>query len=508
MNTLDNMITYQKDGEGDDNGDTGKIGEDIQNQEEKKDENNINLDKLYDINDILNNHDNNNYNLNDYNNINYNINTDKYINDLLNNNNNDEKQTDNNNNEYNFENNIDINYDENKDENNLENKDENNNENNIEKKDENNIENNYNYNDNNNIYGINTDNINDKKDNININKDINYNDNNLNDNNNINNNINDIHSNENQNLNDNIKNNYNLNSNENNQINIANENNIINSQLINSQDNENTKNIIINNNNSNINKDNKTQKIEEKDIIDELIERIRANKQLTEKQSYKETLNKLDEDLKLGLERLNQIHTNRKSFLDTQKELKNDKYSNYKQFNDVLSELNKTKNQIKNKIYYQDGNYIDYKNMKIIRPRIYFQSESKKQIKRYPNNRNNKFYLSSIDGKIIVNGERRNVPSSMNDDEFFRTSMNLCQNKSKNYETININRSFAKEPKMYSHDKNYRYKNDINMDFFRKYGITRNNKFNKDYFKEELEKINDLLFSKSRRGIYNNNKFY
>ena len=96
----------------------------------------------------------------------------------------------------------------------------------------------------------------------------------------------------------------------------------------------------------------------------------------------------------------------------------------------------------------------------------------------------------------------------MNDDEFFRTSMNLCPNKSKNYETININRSFVKEPKMYSLDKNNRHKNDINMDFFHKYGITRNNRFNKDYFKEELEKINDLLFSKSRRGLYNNNKFY
>ena len=261
--------------------------------------------------------------------------------------------------------------------------------------------------------------------------------------------------------------------------------------------------------NSNINKENKnqTQKVEEKDIIDELIENIRANKQLTDKQNYKETLNKLDEDLKLGLEKLNQISTNRKSFLDTQKELKNDKYSNYKKFNDVLSEISKTINQTKNKIYYQDGNYIDYKNLKIMRPRIYFQSETKKPTKNYSKIRNNKLYLSSIDGKVIVNGERRNIPSSLNnDDDFFRTSVNFYQNNNRNFDTINNNRSYVKESKVFSYEKNNKNKNEVNLDFLRNYSITRNNRFNKDYFKEELQKINDLLFTKSRHRF--NNKFY
>ena len=42
-----------------------------------------------------------------------------------------------------------------------------------------------------------------------------------------------------------------------------------------------------------------------------------------------------------------------------------------------------------------------------MKPRIYFQSEIKRPMRNYSKIRNNKLYLSSIDGKVIVNGERR-----------------------------------------------------------------------------------------------------
>ena len=45
--------------------------------------------------------------------------------------------------------------------------------------------------------------------------------------------------------------------------------------------------------------------------------------------------------------------------------------------------------------------------MKIMKPRIYFQSEKKKSLKKYIKNKKHWIYLSSIDGKIIVNGERK-----------------------------------------------------------------------------------------------------
>ena len=157
----------------------------------------------------------------------------------------------------------------------------------------------------------------------------------------------------------------------------------------------NNQNIKYNNiNQINNNKDIKQEnKVEEKDIIDELIEKIRANQNINNKKSYKETLNKLDQELSLGLEKLNEIDTNKKSFLDTQKELKNQNYSKNSKFNGLLSEINKTIKERNNK-YYANGTYIDYKNLKIINPRVYFQSERKRPVKRFTKNKNNGIYLS------------------------------------------------------------------------------------------------------------------
>ncbi len=110
----------------------------------------------------------------------------------------------------------------------------------------------------------------------------------------------------------------------------------------------------------------------------------------------------------MGLENLNNIKTgsNRKSILDTQNELERKSFERNKKYNEVISELTKQVKQPKSNItQYKPGSYFDYKNIQIIKPNYYFQTEGKnEQIFENPTKNQNKFYMSSIDGKIIVNG--------------------------------------------------------------------------------------------------------
>ena len=495
METLDNIITYQNDKEDEptesknEELNNNQSKEDVNNnqsQEDVKEDNNLNIDNLKELNDIINSNDNN-IDIND-------INTDyNYMNIDINNDskNNNEKSIDNN-----LENsNEKVN--EKSIENNIENINENNNEisnNNINSKSnsnkisinnsKNNISNNFNENeiDNNNIYDINDQKINDK-DNSNNDDNINLDNSNNKENNNNQYDIKNSYSNIKDNMNNNVNNNENI------------KTGIINSNIINNQNSiiskkDNNSNIDIN-----INKEKNQKKIIEKDIIDELIEKIKAHEKIViNRETYKDTLNKLDEELKLGLERINEIKTNKKSYFDIQKELNSEKFSKNKKFKDLLSEINKTIKEI-NYRHYKNGTYLDYKNIKIIKPKIYFNStrrrtSSKKLIK----NKNNEFYMSSIDGKLIVNGERKDVTDSTNfDDLFKKSSNNFHQIKDRNLDIIDG--FLTNRRQNYSIDK---MKKNINMNYTPEYRIRRVNRFNRDYFKEELKKINELLFDKSK----------
>ena len=106
----------------------------------------------------------------------------------------------------------------------------------------------------------------------------------------------------------------------------------------------------INNINNNNQQQEKEEKIEEKDIIDELLDKIRNNQDLgIPKEDPKKAFENLEQELKLGLEQLNQIKTgsNKKTILDTQNELVKKSFERNKKYNEVISEL--TKN-IKNRI--------------------------------------------------------------------------------------------------------------------------------------------------------------
>ena len=231
--------------------------------------------------------------------------------------------------------------------------------------------------------------------------------------------------------------------------------------------NEKENNIIPENNNDKNNMNNK-EKIKEKDIIDELIEKIRNNQDLgLPKEEPKKALEKLNEELKLGLEQLNQIKTNsnRKSILDTQNELEKKSFERNKKYNEVISELTKKIERPKNSAcQYKRGTYYNFKNMYIVKPSYYLQTERKRKIYEYPNKKENKYYLSSIDGKIIINGERKELGH-------------------------NFNKS---DKRHYSLDKNKNYENN---NYIQDFGFRKIDCYNKNYFIDELNKINKMLFS-------------
>ena len=543
MDTVLNMITYEdkpqepieiKNKNEELNNNNNKSDEEKEKKEEEDKEKEKDLNDIYKFNelddiinsnyknnDLLENNKESNENNIDYNNMNFDLN---------------------NNNDSNNINNI------NKDENKIENGIENEKENNVNNISDNKI--NISNNSQNNKEEENKD---IKIDEINyINEDINNNIKDSNKNDNLNNNINedikkninteikdnninkDINNNIKEDMNNNIKEDINNNINEdiNNNIkddNIYNINNINNNIYNNNNNNIKEHEININNENMNINKehiidnnkdnkvsnkDNKKENnIQEKDIIDELIEKIKSNEIISNKEANKEALNKLDEEIKLGLEKLKEIDTSNKLLLDSNDE----KISNNRKFKSLLYEINKSINETKNKTFYKMGTYIDYKNFKILKPREYFQTE-KKPIKRFIRYKKDGIYLSSIDGKVIVNGERKDVGNSINfnnnceDNNMLMKSWNNFsqiknwginnQNNNNCGFEYDLSKSYGGGRKSYSHRNKRR---EIDIGSIPQYRVRKINKYNKDYFKEELNKINNLLFSNNNYRI--NNKF-
>ena len=111
--------------------------------------------------------------------------------------------------------------------------------------------------------------------------------------------------------------------------------------------------------------------------------KIRKNEDLNISKDYKKkTFSELNEELKMGLENLNNIKTgsNRKSILDTQNELERKSFERNKKYNEVISELTKQVKRPKSNItQYKPGSYFDYKNIQIIKPNYYFQTERKNE---------------------------------------------------------------------------------------------------------------------------------
>ena len=148
----------------------------------------------------------------------------------------------------------------------------------------------------------------------------------------------------------------------------------------------------------------------------------------------------------------------------------NQKKKNFKiskKYYEVISELTKTitkPNDLNNK--YRKGTYYNYKNLFILNPSFYFQEEKKNKILEIPNKKEERFYMSNIDGKIIINGERKNIDNNNN---------YYCKS----------------ERRYYSVDK----KKNIGINSLQNFGIRKVNYYDKNYFMRELNRMNNFLFS-------------
>jgi len=222
------------------------------------------------------------------------------------------------------------------------------------------------------------------------------------------------------------------------------------------------------------------------DIIDELVEKIK-NKQSFNipREVLRKSLVNWDEELKLGLEQISKIPTkiSRNNSFYNSKELENQTFKKSKKYNDVISLLTKNMNmKINNGSNYNNGAYLYYKNIEILKPTIYFNN-SRRNNKVYQPIRKNKtnFYLSSIDGKAIIDGERKNP---VNNFEMFMQRMGNQKNKNIFFENDNLRLRRSFSTNFYKNDKR-----------FPDFGIRKINYYNKNYFMDEINRINNLLFS-------------
>jgi hypothetical protein len=179
-----------------------------------------------------------------------------------------------------------------------------------------------------------------------------------------------------------------------------------------------------------------------------------------------------------------------------------------KELANLLKEYNRDKNENdKIQINFYNNNQIN-----IVKPEVFFSNNNSrnKNINYYDKNYENKHYISVIDGKAIINGQRINVNSGL-----YTTAKNNFKDKKINFNEIKKNKIFDFNndkftEKRWSKDNNLDFKlnnfNNLNNEINFKINNSNDNKnrlskvsktsfLTKDYYNEELSKINDSLFN-------------
>jgi len=147
-----------------------------------------------------------------------------------------------------------------------------------------------------------------------------------------------------------------------------------------------------------------------------------------------------------------------------------------------MAELNKVNVNSKNRISrnMQEA-FFNLKNIKIVKPNIYFHSlrKNNKTIEINKRKNENKFYFSSIDGNVIINGERKNPDTLQILIKKLKNPRNrsMCIN-----DNLNLRRSNSVDLRTIGNKSVYPY-----------FGIRKINNYNKNYFMDELNKIDNLL---------------
>ena len=181
-----------------------------------------------------------------------------------------------------------------------------------------------------------------------------------------------------------------------------------------------------------------------------------------------------------------------------------------KELANLLKEYNQEKNQNdKMQITFDNNNQIN-----IVKPEVFFNNYNNSKIINNDYNEQNyqkKYYISAIDGKAIVNGQRIDVNSGFkNNQNNFINNFNLNDNKAffdfnnekfmekrKYYKNWGSNLDFQLNNLNFSNNNENNFKkadlgNDNKVEFKK---IPKYNFLSKDYYNEKLNKINDSLFN-------------
>jgi hypothetical protein len=264
--------------------------------------------------------------------------------------------------------------------------------------------------------------------------------------------------------------------------------------------NENISNNIIDN----------TQKNSESNYIKELMQRIK------DKKDYITNFDQLNEQLSLGLERINNIKTNNESVLDIKNQFIDSKFKHYPKYQDILFLINKkikNSDDFKSNYINKNNNSID-SNRKLDNIDSLINSISTKKSRRNtfiikdqkkskifdgilsspPSSKPSKIkvtkkpidklYVSCIDGRSICNGKRTQIN---------KNTYNL--GRKSNYSTVIQNTDFFEE-NIFNLFKDYN-KNKVSKRRSFKSGLNIPRKielFNKDFYQMELNSIESKLF--------------
>ena len=180
-----------------------------------------------------------------------------------------------------------------------------------------------------------------------------------------------------------------------------------------------------------------------------------------------------------------------------------------KELANLLKEYNQEKNQNdKIQINFDNNNQIN-----ILKPEVYFNIyNNSKNINNDYNEQNHKkkYYISAIDGKAIVNGQRLDVNSGFknqntfmnsnyndfnNNKSFFGFNCEKFMDKKKYFKNWGSNLDFQLNNLNFSNNENITKRelgNDNKIEFKKR---PKYNLFSRDYYNEELNKINDNLFN-------------
>ena len=287
-------------------------------------------------------------------------------------------------------------------------------------------------------------------------------------------------------------------------MNLNGKNNLTNNNMftIGQLNNENINNNIIDN----------TQKNSESNYIKDLMQRIK------DKKDSITNFDQLNEQLSLGLERINNIKTNNESVLDIKNQFIDSKFKHYPKYQDILFLINKkikNSNDFKSNYINNNKNSIDYNrkldnidslinsiSTKKSRRNIHIIKSQKKSkifdgiLSSPPSSKPSKIkvtkkpidklYVSCIDGKAICNGKRTQINQN---------PYNL--GRKSNYSTVIQKSDFFDENKFnLFNDYN---KNKVNRRRSFKSGLNFPRKiefFNKDFYQMELNGIESKLFKR------------